>query len=75
MVIIPRWFVAVFVYGIIVAILVAAKPALMFDPDGNIKSCGTGIMYGATPFSPAIVFPILAILCYIMSCIFSLAIV
>lgn len=75
MIVIPRWSIALFVYILIVSMLIIFKPAIMFDAEGNIKTSGTGLKYGSSPFSPAIVFPLLAILCYLFSCVFSLAVV
>lgn len=73
MVIVPQWIVALFLYGILVTIILISKPALMFCPDGTCKNFGTGIMQGNSPFAATIVFPLLAILCYITSSLFKLA--
>lgn len=75
MVIIPRWAIALVVYLLIVSLLILFKPALMFHADGSIKPSGTGLLYGSSPFSPAIAFPLIAMLCYLFSCVFSLALV
>lgn len=75
MYIIPQLIVAMVIYCIIVTILILVKPALMFLPDGNFKKFGTGIIDGNSPFSATIVFPVIAILCYIMASLFKLAIV
>jgi hypothetical protein len=73
MVIIPRWIIALFLYILIITVLILFKPAIMFDAEGNMKPPGTGILYGASPFSPTISFPIIAMICYIISCLSTLA--
>ena len=75
MLIIPRWSVAMLMYAIIILLLIAFKPAIMFDAEGDVKRPGTGLMYGSSPFSPVISFPIIAVLCYVLACLFNLALV
>ncbi len=75
MFIVPRWFVALVMYVIVVTIIVLSKPALMFNQDGTFKSSGTGIAYGASPFAASIAFPVIAILCFILASLFKLAMV
>ena len=75
MTVLPRWLIALLAYMLIVTLLLASKPALLFHADGGIKTAGTGLMYGESPFSPSIAFPLLAIICYVFSGLFSLAFV
>ena len=75
MIIIPQWIVAVLIYCIIVTILVSLKPALMFFPDGQFKKFGVGLIEGNSPFAASIVFPFIAIICYIMASLFKLALI
>ena len=64
----PRWAIALIMYVIIITIIVLVKPALMFDADGTIKHAGTGLVYGSSPFAPAISFPLIAFVCYMVTC-------
>lgn len=63
---IPRLFTAIILYLLIVGVLMLTKPALMFDQQGRPKPFGTGFQEGYSVFAPSIVFPILAILVYIL---------
>lgn len=64
---ITRWVVAIVLYIQIILILLVVKPALLFDSNGNPKDFGTGLKEGKSIFAPAFVFPLIALLCYIIS--------
>lgn len=62
----PRLLLAITLYVIIVGTLVLTKPAIMFDAEGRPKPFGTGFHEGYSVFAPSVVFPLLAIVCYII---------
>lgn len=74
MIVIPRWVVSIILYFFVIALLLAGRPSLMFDADGNLKSFGVGLVDGQSPFSAAFVFPLIALLCYIFASLFKLAV-
>lgn len=59
-----RWQIALFLYLAILAILLIAKPAMMFTPEGRPKTWGVDTNEETSVFSPMIMFPLLGILCY-----------
>ena len=59
-----RWQIAVFLYLTCIAILLIAKPAMMFTADGQPKQWGVNTNEVTSIFSPMFVFPVLAIVCY-----------
>jgi len=61
---INRWIIAIVLYLIITSIIVLVKPSLMFTMDGNVKEWSSENTDKKSVFSPMIVFPMLAILCY-----------
>ena len=61
---INRWIIAIVLYLIITSIIVLVKPSLMFTMDGNVKEWSSENTDRKSTFSPMIVFPMLAILCY-----------
>lgn len=61
---INRWIIAIVLYLIITFIIVLVKPSLMFTMDGNVKEWSSENTDKKSVFSPMIVFPMLAILCY-----------
>lgn len=67
MLLITKWIVATVLYVQIVLILLIVRPALMFDSNGNPKPFGVGMKEGKSVFAPAIVFPVLAFLCYVIA--------
>lgn len=67
-----RWSLTVILYILIVSILFYFKPALMFDASGNPKNFGTTQSPTTSPFAPAVMFPVLAIVLYYMVAVFEL---
>lgn len=61
---INRWIIAIVLYLIITSIIVLVKPSLMFTMDGNVKEWSSENTDKKSVFSPMIIFPMLAILCY-----------
>jgi hypothetical protein len=61
---INRWIIAIVLYLIITSIIILVKPSLMFTMDGNVKEWSSENTDRKSVFSPMIVFPMLAILCY-----------
>lgn len=61
---INRWIIAIVLYLIITSIIILVKPSLMFTMDGNVKEWSSENTDKKSVFSPMIVFPMLAILCY-----------
>lgn len=59
-----RWQIALTLYFIIIGIILIIKPAMMFSKDDSPKIWGVETSEKVSIFSPMIVFPILAILCY-----------
>ena len=55
---------AVLLYGAVLAVLMAARPSLMFDANGQPKRWGTGTNETTSLFAPALFFPLMAVLCY-----------
>lgn len=66
---ISRWIVALILYLLIILLLFAIKPPLMFDIDGHPKEFGIGLSHGKSLFAPAVFFPILAVFCFFISTI------
>ena len=64
---IPRWIVALILYLLIVLLLFATKPSIMFDKNGKIKEFGIGLSQGKSLFAPAVVLPILAVFCFFIA--------
>ena len=64
---ISRWIVALVLYTNIVLVLLVFKPALLFDAEGNSKPFGVGLREGQSVFAPAIVFPVIALICYLIA--------
>jgi hypothetical protein len=62
---ISKWFVAIVLYLFILLGLMAFRPALMFDAEGNPKQAGLGLNEGHSFFAPGIAFPLIAVVCYI----------
>ena len=62
----PRVFTALLLYLIVVIGLVLAQPALLFDSQGKPKPFGLGLKHGASILAPSVLFPLLALLFYII---------
>lgn len=62
---VPRMFVALLIYIIVVIGIVLARPALMFDSEGRPKQFGVGFSEGYSVFAPSFMFPLLAMIIYI----------
>jgi len=69
MIFIPRWLFALTLYVLVLYLIITLQPSLMFDSYGKPKEFGIGIHEGKSVFAPAIVFPVLAIVCYYISSI------
>lgn len=62
--ILNRWQIAITLYLVIIGILLIIRPAMMFSKDESPKIWGIETSDKVSIFSPMIVFPVLAILCY-----------
>jgi hypothetical protein len=62
----PVLFVVLTLYIAIVALLLYTKPSLMFDNDGKPKPFGVGFAQGRSVFAPSVMFPLIALILYIM---------
>ena len=61
---INRWQIATILYIIFVIIILSIKPSMMFTAEGHIKAWSTYKSEESSVFSPIIVFPLMAIICY-----------
>lgn len=59
-----HWQIALIVYFIMIGILIALKPSLMFTAEGTIKTWSSQNTETTSLFSPMVVFPLLALLSY-----------
>lgn len=59
-----RWEIALVLYIVIIMVLLITKPAMMFSADNMPKQWGSQTTEKTSVFSPMIVFPLLAIICY-----------
>jgi hypothetical protein len=59
-----RIVIAIVLYIAIITILVIAKPSIMFNSKNEIKKWGIERDEDTSIFSPMIVFPIIAMICY-----------
>lgn len=66
---ISKWFVAISLYLFIIMTLLAFRPALMFDAEGKPKPAGLGLKDGYSFVAPSIVFPVIAVICYIFAAV------
>jgi hypothetical protein len=66
---IPRWIVALVMYLLVIFLLFALKPALLFDKNGRPKDFGVGLNIGKSLFAPSFFFPVLAVICFFLSTI------
>ena len=64
MLVVQRWHIALVLYLILVLVLLALRPSVMFDANGNPKSFGLANDETTSTMAPAFVFPILAILVF-----------
>lgn len=65
-----RLLIAIVLYILIVAIILLTKPPIMFNANGDIKKWGIERDEDTSIFSPMIVFPLIAIICYyVAACI------
>ena len=61
---------AIILYILIVATILFTKPAIMFNSNGDVKKWGLERDENTSIFSPMIVFPLIAIICYyVAACI------
>ena len=61
---------AIILYILIVVTILFTKPAIMFNSKGEIKKWGLERDEHTSIFSPMIVFPVIAIVCYyVAACI------
>jgi hypothetical protein len=59
-----RWQIATIFYIVFVIIIISVKPSMMFTAEGHVKSWSTYKSEESSVFSPIIVFPMMAIICY-----------
>lgn len=59
-----RLLIAILLYILIVAIILLTKPPIMFNSKNEIKNWGLERDENTSIFSPMIVFPVIAIICY-----------
>lgn len=62
-----RWFFAIVLYIILVLAILAIRPALMFNDQGQLKDWSLTQGPNSTIFGAQIVFPVLAFLCYYLT--------
>ena len=61
---------AIILYVLIVVTILFTKPSIMFNSKGEIKKWGLERDESTSIFSPMIVFPVIAIICYyVAACI------
>ena len=61
-----RWFIALVLYVSIIGILVYLRPAMLFDAEGRVKQWGVCTDGGYSIFSPQILFPMIAVVVYVV---------
>jgi hypothetical protein len=64
---VSRWLTALVLYALTILLLLAIKPSLMFQANGVPKQPGVGISEGKSMFAPAILFPLLALVMYLVA--------
>jgi len=65
-----RLVIAIILYILIVVTLIFTKPSIMFNAKGEIKKWGIERDEDTSIFSPMIIFPVIAIICYyVAACI------
>lgn len=64
---VSRWQMATIMYVAFVAVLLLAKPAIMFDADGRPKQWGPQMSEDTSPFAIAFVLPFMAIALYYLA--------
>lgn len=62
-----RWFFAILLYMVLVLLILAIRPAFMFNSQGQLKDWSVSQGPNTTIFGAQIVFPILAFLCYYLT--------
>lgn len=62
-----RWQLALFLYLLIIGILLITKPPFLFTADNQLKHWDIENTSETSILAPAIVFPLLALLCYYLS--------
>ena len=67
-----RIIIAIVLYIAIITILVVVKPSIMFNSKNEIKKWGIERDEDTSIFSPMIVFPIIAMICYYIASLFEL---
>lgn len=65
-----RWYIAILLYLIVVCLLLALRPSMMFKPDKDYRQWSVRRDADHSIFSIAIVFPVLAIVCYYLSALY-----
>ena len=70
---VSRWLFAIVLYLILVLLILATKPAIMFDAQGAPKPFGVGIAEGWSVLALPVVLPALAILSYFLAAFLDLA--
>jgi hypothetical protein len=62
-----RWYIAILFYLILVCILLALRPAMLFQPDKTYRRWGMKRSADHSLFSIAFLFPLLAVLSYYLA--------
>lgn len=65
--VVRRWQLAIVLYVFTVIGLLWSKPSLMFRPDGSAKNWGSRIDEDVSVFAPSFMFPLLAVLIYMLA--------
>lgn len=59
-----RWFLALFIYAILILILMAIRPSFMFDKNGNLKQWRLETTENSSIFGAQVFIPLLALFSY-----------
>lgn len=70
---VSRAAIALTLYLVFVTTVIAARPALMFDRDGRPKRWGARVSDTTSVFAPAFVFPLAALLAYVLASLLQLS--
>lgn len=65
-----RWYIAILLYLILVCLLLAFRPNMLFQPDKDYKRWSVHRSETTSIFSIMFAFPVLAILSYYLSALF-----
>lgn len=74
MIVLHRLIIALILYVFCILLIFATRPSLMFKADGSPKEFGVGLIDGKSIFALSFVLPVLAFICYFVSCIVQIAV-